>query len=408
MYKRYCEKKIMNALTDTPVVVISGPRQSGKTTLAKQVQNQDSIYITLDDLTQYDAAKNDPINFIRNLKTERTIIDEVQRVPELFLAIKQSVDENRMPGRFLLTGSSNAMMLPSLADALAGRMEIINLLPLTTCEIEGRNSTFFEKIFNNIAPTSQDKRIRDKLITKILSGGFPEPYGRKNQERRNIWYQHYMNSIIQKDLNDLGRIEHINVMPKLIRLLANQVGQLVNYSEVANKLGISHPTVSQYITLLEQLYIFERLPAWHKNENKRLVKTPKIQIIDSGLLCALRRLTEKNILNEPHILGHLVESYVFNEIKRLSTWYVERIDFSFYRDKDQTEVDLILENYAGHLIAIEIKASATITSFDFHGLRKFQNSAGKQFLMGIILYDGDHTTQHGDQLYSIPIGCLWE
>ena len=408
MYKRYCEKKIITALSDTPVVVISGPRQSGKTTLAKQIQGNDSIYITLDDLTQYNAAKHDPVNFIRNLKNKRTIIDEVQRVPELFLAIKQSVDENRIPGRYLLTGSSNMLMLPSLADSLAGRIEVINLLPLTTCEIESRSSTFLEKIFNNIAPTSQDKRIKDKLISKILSGGYPEPYSRKKQERRNAWYQQYMNSIIQKDLKDLDKIEHISVLPKLVRLLANQVGQLTNYSEIANKLGITHQTVSQYIGLLEQLYIFERLPAWHKNENKRLVKTPKIQIVDSGLLCALRHLTEKNVLNEPHLFGHLVETYVFDEIKRLSTWYDETIDFSFYRDKDKTEVDLILENYAGHLVAIEIKASATLTRSDFQGLRKFQNTAGNQFIMGIILYDGDHTTQHGDKLYSVPIGCLWE
>lgn len=408
MYRRYCEKKVESALADTPVVIISGPRQSGKTTLAKQIQNHDCIYITLDDITQYDAAKRDPIGFIRNLNTKRTIIDEIQRVPELFLAIKQSVDENRIPGRFLLTGSSNAMMLPKLSDSLAGRIEVINLLPLTTCEIDGVASTFFEKIFNGIAPTSRLTRIRKQLQNKILSGGFPEPLARKTQERRFVWFQQYINSIIQKDMRDLGKIEHIDVMPKLVRLLANQVGQLVNYTEIANKIGIARQTVSQYVSLLEQLYIFEHIPAWHKNENKRLVKTPKAHIVDTGLLCSLRRITNERILNDNQLFGHLLESYVINEIKRLATWQDDSIEYSYYRDKDKVEIDLILENYEGNFIAIEIKASATITSADFQGLRKFQNIVGKQFAMGIILYDGDHMTQHSDKLYSVPIGCLWE
>lgn len=408
MYTRYCEPKILAALNDTPVVIISGPRQSGKTTLAKQIQLENSTYITLDDITQYDAAQRDPIGFIRNIDSKRVIIDEVQRVPELFLAIKQSVDENRIPGKYLLTGSSNALMLPKLSDSLAGRMEIINLLPLTTCEIEARKSTFLDKILSGEIPAATTTRIRDALIEKIVAGGFPEPFARKDQSRRVVWYQQYINSIIQKDLQDIAKIEHIEVMPKVVRLLATQVGQLTNYTEIANKIGITRQTITNYIKLLEQLYLFEALPAWHKNESKRLVKTPKMHIVDSGLLCALRRLSKEKISNNFHIFGSLLESYVVNEIKRISTWHDEPIEFSHYRDKDKVEVDLIIETYAGDVIAIEIKASATVTHSDFLGLRKLQNIAGKQFLMGIILYDGDHSTQHGENLYSVPLGCLWE
>jgi uncharacterized protein len=332
----------------------------------------------------------------------------VQRVPELFLAIKQSVDENRRPGQYLLTGSSNAMMLPSLSDSLAGRIEVINLLPLTTCEINGEQSTFIDKIFSGAAPTSKATKIRSLLINKILSGGFPVPLAREKAIRKTIWYQQYINSIIQKDLKDLANLEHIDVMPKLVRLLASQVGELVNYTEIANKLGVSRQTTAQYIKLLEQLYIFEHLPAWHKNESKRLVKTPKIHIVDSGLLCALKQLTAEKIYEKLHVFGRLLESYVVNEIKRLATWHLEPIEFSYYRDKDKVEVDLILENYAGKLVGIEIKAGATITNVAFNGLRKLQKVAGKDFLMGIILYDGDQSIQHGDGLYSLPIGCLWE
>ncbi len=193
-----------------------------------------------------------------------------------------------------------------------------------------------------------------------------------------------------------------------MRLLAIQVGQLTNYTEIANKIGITRQTVASYIRLLEQLYIFEALPAWHKNESKRLVKTPKMHIVDSGLLCALRRLNEDKITNDFHIFGALLESDVVNEIKRIATWHDEPIEFYHYRDKDKVEVDLILETYTGDIIAIEIKASATITSSDFQGLRKLQSLAGRQFSMGMILYDGDHSTQHGENLYSVPIGCLWE
>ena len=408
MYKRYCEKKIKEALSDTPVVIITGPRQAGKTTLAKQLQHDNSTYITLDDITQYDAAKRDPVGFVRGLTQNRTIIDEVQRVPDLFLAIKQSVDENRIPGKFLLTGSSNALMLPNLADSLAGRIEIINLLPLSTCEIKGVPSTFIDKVLKGQVPKSSEIRIREKLINKILSGGFPEPFSRKTQERRIAWYQQYIKSIIQKDLKDIGKIEHIDVMPKLVKLLAEQVGQLTNYTEIGNKLGISQQTVSHYVSLLEQLYIFERLPAWHKNESKRLVKTPKIHIVDSGLLCALKRLTEEKIFENFSIYGYLLENYVVNEIKRLASWNDKLIGFSYYRDKDKVKVDLILESYTGGLIGIEVKASSTVTSKDFQGLRKFKNITGDKFIMGIILYDGDHSTQHEEQLYSVPIGCLWE
>lgn len=408
MYKRYCKKSVIEALSDTPVVIILGPRQTGKTTLAKQLQLKDTIYITLDDSTICGAAKLDPIGFIRSLQARCIVIDEVQRAPELLLAIKQQIDEDRKPGQYLLTGSANALMLPQLSDSLAGRMETINLLPLSGCEIAGVPSTFLNKILSGVVPTAKVTRVRDALIQKILSGGFPEPFSRKRQDRRTIWFQQYIKSIVQKDLKDLGKIEHINVMPKLIRLLASQSSELINYTEIGNKLGITRQTVAHYLQLLEQLYLFESLPAWHKNEAKRVVKTPKIHIVDTGLLCALKRIREENIANNPHVFGRFLESYVVNEIKRMSTWYDEPLEFSHYRDKDQIEVDLMLETHSGITIAIEVKAAATLVNSDFNGLRRVQNLVGKEFLMGIILYDGDHTIQHGDKLFSVPIGCLWE
>jgi uncharacterized protein len=197
-------------------------------------------------------------------------------------------------------------------------------------------------------------------------------------------------------------------MAKLVKLLAEQVTQLTNYSELAGKLGITHHTASHYISLLEQLYMFERLPAWHQNEAKRLVKTSKMHIVDSGLLCALKRVTENKLLENFALYGPLLENYVVNEIKRLVTWHQEWIGFYHYRDKDQVEVDLILEDVDGRVVGIEVKASSTVAGKDFQGLRRLKNLAGDMFVMGLVLYDGDHSTQHEERLYSVPVGCLWE
>lgn len=408
MYQRNVKEKVTTALKDTPAVMVVGPRQCGKTTLVKQIMAQDSVYVTLDDVNQLAFAKSDPLGFIRNFSDRRVIIDEVQRVPDLFLPIKQSIDENRLPGRFLLTGSANAMALPRVADSLAGRLEVVSLLPLAECEIQGKPSHFLEKILAGQIPKTKQIRIREQLIDKVLAGGFPEALLRKETSRRVSWFNQYILSIVQKDMKELGQIENLDIMPRLIQMICNQVGSLVNYTEVGNALGLSRQTVVRYLQLLEQLFIFQKLLAWNRNDNKRLIRTPKVHLVDSGLLCALRRVNAEKIHRNPKLFGNLLESYVLCELRRLASWYDEPIYFSHYRDKDQVEVDIVLETMSGDVIGIEVKSSATLKNEYFQGLKRLKRTAGKKFLMGILLYDGDHSNVFEENLFAAPLGALWE
>jgi predicted AAA+ superfamily ATPase len=407
MFPRYSADKIKEALADTPVVFIMGPRQTGKTTLVKALIDETWEYITLDDQAQFEVAQADPVGFIRNLPPKRIALDEVQRLPELFVSIKQAVDEHRTPGRFLLTGSANALLLPTLSDSLAGRMESVRLTTLSECEIQGRAPSFLNKLLAQEAPSTKDIRVRDHLLRRIIVGCFPEPLQRTSEKRSAVWYQQYVNSLIQRDIRDLTHIDHPELMTKLLKLTAFYTGKLVNLTELGSKLGLDRLTIKKYMALLEQLFLVEPLPAWHSNEYKRLIKTPKIHSIDTGLMCAIRGLNRERLLKQPGEFGLLLESFVYNELRKQAVWHEEQLSFYHYRDKDKVEVDIIIENAIGDCFAIEVKAAATLGAKDFTGLKRFQNVAGERFKLGILLYDGDHTTAFGDHLFAVPLGALW-
>ena len=411
MYRRYSTANIQEALSDTPVVFIMGPRQTGKTTLVKTLIEEEGsenwAYITLDDQTQFKIAQADPVGFIRNLPKKQIALDEIQRLPELFVSIKQTVDEQRTPGRFLLTGSANALLLPRLSDSLAGRMECVRLTTLSECEILDKNASFLTKLLNLQAPTAQETRIREYLIQRIITGCFPEPLQRNSEQRRNAWYRQYANTLIQRDIRDLTHIDNPNLMAKLLKLTAFYAGKLVNLTELGGKLGLDRQTIKKYMALLEQLFLVEQLPAWHTNEYKRLVKTPKLHTIDTGMMCAVRGLSSARLRQQPEVFGLLLESFVYNELRKQALWIEEPLSFYHYRDKDKVEVDIVIENAVGDCFAIEVKAAATLSAKDFTGLQRFQNIAGERFKLGLLLYDGDHTTSFGDQLYAVPLGALW-
>ncbi len=406
MYKRYITHKIKEALADTPVVMIAGPRQCGKTTLAKSVVSSQSLYITFDDSAQLEIAKRDPIGFIRNQTATQVILDEVQRVPELLMSIKQSVDELRAPGRYLLTGSANILLLPQVLDSLAGRFEMIQLLPLSECEIRGEKSNFLPTLLAQKAPHTKENRIRNLLIEKIVAGNFPEPLTR-SEARRATWYLQYINSLIQKDLTDIANIEHLRVVPQFLKTLAAYSGKLINVTNIGEAVDISRQTTARYLQLLERLFLVELLPAWHRNEIKQLTKTPKIHFVDSGLLCALRKISTNKLKNDLIMFGHLLETYVYCELKKQASWLDQPIQFYHYRDKDKYEVDFVLEGPSGEIIGIEVKATATLRESDFKGLIRLKEAAKNDFHIGILLYDGDVTTSFGDNLYAVPLAAIW-
>lgn len=405
MYQRHIERRIREALTDTRVVLIAGPRQAGKTTLAKQIAGEGTPFFTLDDPTIRAAAATDPVGFIRGL--DRAVIDEIQRVPDLLLAIKASVDDDTRPGRFLLTGSANLMALPLVADSLAGRMEVVRLLPLAQSEIHAGTGSFLDKAFAGDGHSISDGIVGALLVEKVLAGGYPEALTRKQWARRQDWYLDYLDAIVQRDIKDVAQIEQLHQIPKLLRVMAEHSGQLTNYSQIGGALGMNHNTTQKYVGVLESVFLTETLPPWFTNKINRVVKTPKLQFLDAGLLAALRDITPDHIAHDRTAFGAILETFVFSELRKLASWSETRAKFYHFRDRSQNEVDIILEDRRGRVIGVEVKAAATVTQNDFRGLKKLQEALGPKFFGGIVLYDHTQIVPYSDTLAAVPISALW-
>lgn len=408
-YRRFTEELLREALQDTPVVLIHGSRQCGKTTLSNVVGKPLNYhYITFDDDNQLQAAKADPVGFVQGLP-DNTILDEIQRTPELFKAIKASVDKNRKPGRFILTGSANVLLLPQLADSLAGRMEIIHLRPLALAEIAGQRPNFLSQLFNADfgakTNTNNYQSLGESLAEIICAGGYPAAISRSNAKRRNAWYRDYITTIIQRDIRDIASIRNLDILPKLLTLAASQTARLFNSADLASPFAISRPTIREYLTLLEQIFLIEQLQPWHSNRISRLIKTPKMHLTDTGLACSLMGIKSKDLWQDKALLGQLLETFIYQELRKYADWHDEELKFYHFRDKDKVEVDIIIEQ--GRQIAgIEIKAAATVTQSDFKGLNKLRDACGIQFLAGVVFYDGENILHFGDRLFAIPISLL--
>lgn len=406
MYPRFIERRLKEALSDTRVVLLSGPRQSGKTTLIEKMAAADGMpFLTLDDATTLDTARRDPVGFVQGLG--RAAIDEIQRAPQVLLAIKRSVDSDKRPGRFLLTGSAGLMTLPQVADSLAGRMEISDLLPLSQSEMRGEPGAFLERALQGKAPTVGEPVIGSRLVQTVLSGGYPEALGRTSWPRRQKWFGDYIKAIIERDVRDIAQIEHAGQMPRLLRALAHHSGQLVNYSGIGAPLGINHVTTRKYTDVFEQLFLIRTLEPWYTNELKRLVKTPKLHFLDSGLLAAVRNLSPARLQTNRIPFGALLETFVLSELLKLASWSGARFEFFHFRDRYDNEVDIVIEDQDGHLIGVEVKAAATVRSEDFAGMRKLAEAAGKRFAMGLVLYDHDTVVPFGERMLAMPISALW-
>jgi predicted AAA+ superfamily ATPase len=409
-YNRFLLPRLEETLSDSPVLLIHGPRQCGKTTLAKEIGEKRGYgYLTFDDDTLVVSARQDPVGFVESL-ADRTILDEVQRVPEIFTSLKASIDRDRKPGRFILTGSANVLLVPTLSDSLAGRMAIVRLHPLAQAELEQRSPRILGTHFgpHSSGSATPTERLGDELAERITAGGYPAALARASARRRAAWYRDYLEALVQRDVRDLTRISSLEVLPRLLALAAGQTARLLNVTDLAAPFQLSRPTIRQYVTLLSAIFLLEELPPWHTNRLSRLVKTAKLHIGDTGLGCALLGIDARALASDRNLLGQFLETFVYQELRRQASWEEDPITFHHFRDRDGVEVDIVLERGSRQIAGVEVKAAASVNAGDFRGLRKLSEAAGERFSAGIVLYDGRHAVPFGNKLFAIPVRALWE
>ena len=399
---------IQTALEDTPVVCLLGPRQSGKTTLVKQLAPERS-FISFERREYYIAATEDPDGFVAGLPDTVTL-DEVQRVPELLHAIKLSVDEDRRPGRFLLTGSANLLLLPTVTESLAGRMEIVRLYPLTEAEKNRRPGHFLKELLDdNLKPgiAAREQSSGPPLEERIIGGGYPEPLTRTPGRARQ-WYRQYLSIVIERDARDVLNLRDTEQLLRLLELVSLRGGELLSVSNLANNLGVHRESVENWLAVLERLFLLRRLPAWHSNTSRRLIKSPKVHLLDSGLAAMLTNLGVSDWLSDRGRMGHLLETFVLQQLVTQATWTDPDLRFWHYRDKDKVEVDLVI-TLGRKTWGIEIKASSGITPRDGRGLRRLADRCGSDFVRGILFYAGSDIFNFKDgRIMVMPLKELWE
>ena len=406
MYARLATHAILEALTDTRVVLVTGPRQAGKTTLVRTLPGASRPYFSFDDPAVYNLARADPTAFVRGLSC--ATLDEVQRVPEILLAIKRAVDDDPRPGRFLLTGSADVMTMPVVADSLAGRMETVRLLPLAQVELAGTHPTCLQRFFEHQLPALSKVHVGDALVQKVLQGGYPDAIARASPRRRAAWYEAYTESLLTRDVHDIADIERAGVLPQMLKALACTDAQLFNASQLGTALQMSHKTAAKYVNIFRQLYLVSLLPPWSNNRLTRAVKAPKLHFVDSGLLASVQGIDAQQLKTDRKHFGPLLETFVVSEVSKLAHALEDKIHLHHYRDRDgRHEVDLVLEGPAGRVVGIEVKAAASVTAKDFSGLTQLARAAGSKFALGVVLYDHDTIIPFGDRLFAVPISCLW-
>jgi hypothetical protein len=407
MIRRNIENAIKRAMADTPVVLLNGARQTGKTTLAQTMATESGAqYFTFDDLATLALAAGDPSGFIRNLSGP-VVLDEIQKAPDLFPAIKLAVDKSRQPGRFLLTGSANVITLPRLSESLAGRMEIIPLFPFSAGELTGVTEGFLLRLFGGAIGESKRPSAPDEMAARLTRGGYPEAIQRKADDRRAAWFASYLSTILQRDVRDLARVDALHTLPNLVKLLAARASGLLNLADVGRDAGLPHTTLTRYLTLLEAVFLVHRLPAWSHNLGQRLVKASKLHLVDTGLACHLLGADARRLSEDRPLLGRLFESYVVGELRKQVSWADPQMALYHFRTATGSEVDVVLEKPDGSVAAVEVKASATVAASDFAALKALRDQLGRQFHAGAVLYLGDQVVPFGDKLWLVPAASLW-
>lgn len=413
IFRRRAEHLIQEALADTPVVVVQGARQVGKSTLATQILEGSGIpLLTLDTTATLNAARDDPDSFVRQRPHSMLAIDEVQRAPELLRAVKAVVDEDPRPGRFLLTGSANLLSIPGQHESLAGRAETIPLFGLSQGEITGGHDQLTELLLRgdeSQLPTARSYLSRHEYLEIICAGSYPQARLRVGR-RRQVWFDNYLERILDRDVRDLSRLAHLDRLPRLIRLLAaNNAGELVR-ARVAKEAGIPETSLPSYLDLMTSLYLIQSVPAWRGSLTQRVVARPKVSLLDTGLAARLTNLSPEALAPgspSSHLAGGLVEAFVAGEVRRQSTWAPTPFELFHFRDRNGLEVDLVLEDDARRVAGIEVKASSTVRAQDFAGLQVLRDKTGPRFTLGAILYTGRESVRFSERLWALPLAALW-
>ncbi len=410
MIYRNITTELLTALSDRPVVLLNGARQVGKSTLVEWIteKKHTAKYFTFDDAAVLSAVHDNPIGFLSSFD-EPIVLDEVQKVPALFPAIKRIVDKKRIPGRFLLTGSANVLLLPTIAESLAGRMEVLTLWQFAQSELDEKTESVVDELFRGNTQRKIKKTLsRYQLIQHIVKGGFPEVQTLSNGDRRNAWFRSYMTTMIQRDIKEISNINGLVALPRLLSLLAARSGGLSNHAEVATSMGFPQTTLKRYIALLQMMYFVLPLPAWSANLSKRLIKSQKFYLTDTGLMAHLLGTDEKKLAADGENFGRLLENYVLMELVKQSSWSLTKPSLSYLRTASGQEIDFILERADGKIVGIEVKSSASVLASDFTSLKMLAEETEKNFVSGIILYTGSEIIPFGNKLTAMPVQMLWE
>jgi predicted AAA+ superfamily ATPase len=406
--ERNIRPTVVEALTEARAVCLLGARQAGKSTLARAIVEHEhpAEYLTLDHDATRKSALEDPTGFIARVRGA-AVIDEVQRAPDLMLAIKERLDTNNERGQFLLAGSANILTLPSIADALPGRVDYVRLWPFSQGELAGTRESFIDRLLAGEVPHIEDAEVgRGAYAARIVAGGFPDAQDRGPRGRARF-FDSYVSTILGRDLQDIANVRDPASVERLLRIVAARSAGLQNSRAVAGELGVDHKTVAAQTRILENLFLVARLAPWHVNLGGRQVKTPKIYMADTGLLTHLMNVNTERIVQNPTLAGSIFETFAAMELARQCDWAESHASLFHYRDKQQREVDIVLELGSGEVAGVEIKTAASVQAKDFAGLRHLRERLGTNFKTGVVLYTGKRTLPFGDRLAAVPLCALW-
>jgi predicted AAA+ superfamily ATPase len=396
-------RRVREALGDTPVVMIVGPRQCGKSTLSREFESGRQ-YITLDDPATLAHAKENPRDFLLAYPAP-IIIDEIQRAPELFLPLKLMVDQKRIPGSYLLTGSANVLLLPKVADSLAGRMEVIDLRPLGQFESEEAPSNWIDQIFAEDRPAFRSSKSLS-LEERITRGGYPEPFHRA-AKRREPWFQSYLRTLLDRDVRDLANIDGLSSLPKLLRLLASRAGAPLNLSNLARETNLPYTTITRYVDLLKALYLIQTVPAWSADLEVRLARTPKVYLVDTGLACYLNSIEESQLRKPSDLRFSLLETFVANELQKLIDNAEGSYELFHLRTIKNKEVSFLIESRDGRIVAIDLRDEKAAYEGSSERIEYVREITGEQFYRGVWLHTGEEIKPLASDIYSMPVSALW-